>query len=73
MSQIQVLDTVLKNTNAIQNHSSISLSQTYLFCLIYHTPIENRSLSVDLRPFSMVLMMKNIKNGVVMSLLCYRT
>jgi hypothetical protein len=37
------------------------LSQALLFRLICHTPIKNRGLDVDPRPFPTVLTMKNIK------------
>jgi hypothetical protein len=50
------------------------LSQALLVCLICHTFIENRGLSIDPQPFTTVLTMKNInKTGVAMSLLCYQT
>jgi hypothetical protein len=39
------------------------LNQALLFCLICHTSIENRGLSVNPRPFSMVLTMKNIEKN----------
>ncbi len=34
------------------NKLYIHFNEALLFCLIYHTPIENRGLSVDLRPFT---------------------
>ncbi len=75
MSQVWALDTVLTNTNAIQQpllHMLFCrldlpgklyahLNWALLFCLICHTPIENRGLSVDPLPFPTVLTMKTSK------------
>ncbi len=73
--QVWVLDTWLKNTNAINkplvymlfyqinppNKLYTHLSQALLFRLICNAPIKNKGLQLDQQPFSTVLTMKNIK------------
>ncbi len=50
------------------NKLYIHLSQALLFCLICHTPIENRGLSIDSRPFSTSLQLKKKKKtGICMT------